>query len=247
MKPKPVSLVLPEAFRGAVLEGIVLVAPAAGPLDDQRNPKQRKATGPLATGLNRFRNTESDFVSDHSPMIGGIAGRYAQALFDLARDAGNVDRVESDLNGLKQAMADSADLRRFVTSPVFSREEQAAGMAAILEKAGVDDLTRRFVGLVARNRRLFALPGMINAFAHLAAEDRGEITASVTSARSLDETQQKNLRAALKTALGQDVNLQMDVDPDLLGGLVVKVGSRMIDTSIRTKLNNLKIAMKEAG
>ncbi len=180
-------------------------------------------------------------------MTGGIAGRYATALFELADDAGALEPVEKDLSDLGAIIEENADLRLMLTNPVFSREDQGRALSAILNKAGAHDLSRSFVGLVAQNRRLFVLPDMIKAFRALLADKRGEISAQVTSARALSEDQRKDLAATLKKALGQDVSLSLAVDPALLGGLVVKVGSRMVDSSIRTKLNTLKIAMKEAG
>ncbi len=186
-------------------------------------------------------------MSDHPSITGGLAGRYASALFDLAQEAKAVETIEADLKGLNGLIDASADLRLLIKSAVFSREDQGAALGALLKKGGAHDLTRNFVGLVTRNRRLFVLPDMIKAFVALAARGRGEITAAVTSARPLNDSQVTELKAALKKSLGRDVALDMSVDADLLGGLVVQVGSRMIDSSIRTKLNNLKIAMKEAG
>ncbi len=186
-------------------------------------------------------------MSDHSSLTGGIAERYATALFDLATEAKVVDAVEKDLDGLDGLLKESVELRRLVTSPLFSREDQAKAMGAVLDKAGAHKITKNFVGLVARNRRLFALPNMIAAFRQLLADERGEVTARVTSARALKDKQVEALKKALHAALGKDVKLDLAVDEELLGGLIVKVGSRMIDSSIRTKLNNLKIAMKEAG
>ena len=180
-------------------------------------------------------------------MIGGIAGRYAVALFDLAEGASALDAVEADLNGFARVISRSDDLRRLLTSPVYSRDQQQGALDAILDKAGAHRLTRNFIGLVARNRRLFVLEDMIRAFSVLMAQKRGEITAQVTSARALSDMQRDELTQALKKSLGHDVALDLSVDERLLGGLIVQVGSRMVDASIRTKLNNLKIAMKEAG
>lgn len=180
-------------------------------------------------------------------MIGGIAGRYAIALFDLAKDADALTAVEEDLKGLGSLIAESDALKRLLSSPLFSREQQEKALGEVLARAGAHGLTQNFIGLVARNRRLFVLDDMVRAFMALMAEQRGEIVASVTSARTLSDAQRADVAAALKAALGQDVNLDLAVDPDLIGGLVVKVGSRMVDSSIRTKLNTLKIQMKEAG
>jgi F-type H+-transporting ATPase subunit delta len=180
-------------------------------------------------------------------MIGGIAGRYAVALYDLADSAGALDAVEKDLIGFARVITGSDELRRLLTSPVFSRDQQRDALDALLRKGGAHQLTRNFVGLVACNRRLFVLEDMIAVFTHLMAQRRGEITASVTSARALSDAQRSELTNALKKSLGQDVTLDLTIDERLLGGLIVQVGSRMVDASIRTKLNNLKIAMKEAG
>lgn len=185
-------------------------------------------------------------ASDHTP-TGGIAGRYALAFFDVAAEANALDTAEKDLAGLRDLINESADLRRLIANPVFTRDQQAAAFNAVLDAARADKLTRNFIGLVTRNRRLFALPAIIREFLSLAAARRGELTARVTSARALSKAQQDSLAASLKAALDRDVKLDLHVDADLIGGLVVQVGSRMVDTSIRTKLNNLKTVMKEAG
>jgi F-type H+-transporting ATPase subunit delta len=175
-----------------------------------------------------------------------MAGRYAKALFELAEEAGALSEVENDLNALKAMLALSEDLMRLVRSPVFGLDQQSRAMSAIMEKAGLSLLTRNFVGVVTKNRRLFSLADMISAFAGLMAKHRGEVSAHVTSAQDLDADQIEKLKATLKEAVGRDVKMTTDVDENLIGGLVVKVGSRMIDTSIATKLNNIKLAMKEA-
>lgn len=180
-------------------------------------------------------------------IVSGMAGRYANALYELAADEKAVDQVAGDLDGLVALLEESADLRRLVDSPVFSTEEQTRALDAILAKAKVNDLTGRFLGLVARNRRLFAVRQMIAAFKAIAADARGELTATVTSAAPLTAAQTKSLTAAIKAAMNSDVQVDARVDESLLGGLIVKVGSRQIDTSLRTKLNNLKIALKEVG
>ncbi|MDX5360646.1 MAG: F0F1 ATP synthase subunit delta [Alphaproteobacteria bacterium] len=185
-------------------------------------------------------------MSDGTKEITGVGGRYATALFDLAREDDRLDAVARDLDALAQMLDGSADLRRLVSSPVFSREDQAAGIQSVAEKAGFDDLTRRFLGLVAANRRLFALDRMIAGYRALLRAHRGEISADVVSATPLTEKQLDDLRAELKAAMGRDVQVDVSVDDSLLGGLIVKVGSRMIDSSIRTKLRNLQLAMKEA-
>lgn len=185
-------------------------------------------------------------MSEHQAITSGVAGRYALALFELADEAKALDDVRADLNGLGAALKDSDDLNRLVSSPVFSREEQGRAMAAVLGKADANALTRNFVALVARKRRLGTLKDMIKAYDALLAEKRGEITAEVTSAHKLKADQIKKLAATLKASLGREVQIETSVDSSLLGGLVVKVGSRMIDSSLKTKLSKLKIAMKEA-
>lgn len=178
---------------------------------------------------------------------GGLAGRYALALFELADQAKELDRVAEDLKGLGALLAESEDLQRLVGSPLYGREQQAQAMAAVLEKAGVAELTRRFVLVVAQNRRLFALPGMIRAFLAELARRRGEVRAEVTAAAPLSEAQEKALLETLSRSVGGKIRLAVHSDPSLLGGLIVKVGSRMIDTSIRTKLQRLQFAMKGVG
>jgi F-type H+-transporting ATPase subunit delta len=178
-------------------------------------------------------------------IVSGVADRYASALFDLAREANSVDAVKADLDNLGRLLEESADLRRLVRSPVFSTDEQLRAVTAVLEAAQLGTLTTNFVKVVVKNRRLFALPGMIEGFARLVARQRGEVTADVTSAEPLSETQSGALSEALQASLGKAVALRAKVDPGLIGGLIVRVGSRMIDTSLRTKLNALKIAMRE--
>lgn len=176
-----------------------------------------------------------------------LAARYATALFELADAASKLDEVADDLRGLKVALDDSEDLRRLIRSPIYGRDAQAAAMTAVLEKAGVQDLTRRFVLVVAQNRRLFAIPGMINAYLAELARRRGQVTADVAAARELTDDQRKALGEALNKAVGGTVQMNLTVDPSLLGGLVVKVGSRMIDSSVKSKLQRLKFAMKGVG
>lgn len=186
-------------------------------------------------------------MSGADPITAGMAGRYATALFELAAEAKKLKVVESDLKAFGAMLESSADLERLVRSPVFSADEQQRALAAILKKAGIKGLTANFMGLVAGNRRLFAIRDMIRAFTALLARHRGEVSAAVTSASKLTTAQTRALKAELKAAIGQEIKISTQVDPALLGGLVVKVGSRMIDTSLRTKLNNLKFAMKEVG
>lgn len=185
-------------------------------------------------------------MSASSP-LSGVADRYAGAFFDLCTSAAKIKSAESDLSALEKALNESADFMRFVRSPVFSTDDQVRAIDAILTKANMSEMTANFIRVVARNRRLFVLPAMIEAFRTMAAEARGEVSGDVTSAVKLTAEQRTELQAALKAKIGKDVALNETVDPSILGGLIVKVGSRMIDTSIRTKLNSLKIMMKEVG
>jgi len=155
--------------------------------------------------------------------------------------------VDKDLARVEQMLAGSADLRRLIESPVFSAEDQFRAISAIADKAGLKGLVGNFLRVAAQNRRLFAVPGMIRAYRQIAAAHRGEVSAEVTSAHELSAAQQAELKATLKEVAGKDVSVTVTVDPALLGGLVVKIGSRQIDTSLRTKLNSLKIALKEVG
>lgn len=179
--------------------------------------------------------------------MGGLAGRYASALLELAEANNALDKVADDLRGLKAAIDESEDLRRLLRDPVFTRDQQAGAMAAILDRAGVGDLTRRFVMVVARNRRLLALPRMIAAYLDVLAKRRGEARAEVTAAKALGDDQHDRLIDALRSAVGSKVRVEVKVDPGLIGGLIVKVGSRMVDTSLRTKLRKLQLAMKGVG
>jgi F-type H+-transporting ATPase subunit delta len=170
--------------------------------------------------------------------------RYATAVFDLAAEERAIDQMASDLNALKALLQASPELARLVRSPLFSREDQAKGMEAVLKKVGVGPLARKLVLLLAQKRRLFALSDVIRAFEQLLARQRGEIAAQVTSARSLSKAETDELRRTLKAKLGRDPKLELSVDPSLLGGLRLKIGSRMIDSSLRTKLEGLRAAMK---
>lgn len=173
----------------------------------------------------------------------GVAGRYAAALFDLAKDASKIGDVERDLNGFQKLLDESDDLVRMVRSPVISADDQGKALNAVLAKAGIGGLAANFLQLVTKNRRLFAVPDMIKAFRVFAARDRGEVTAEVASATPLSDAQVTALKATLKATVGKDVTLATQVDPSLLGGLVVKIGSRMVDSSLRTKLQSMKAAL----
>ncbi|MEP2880127.1 MAG: F0F1 ATP synthase subunit delta [Roseibium sp.] len=186
-------------------------------------------------------------MTDNVSLVSGVAQRYASALLDLAEGDGVTADVERDLTAFEGMLADSEDLVRLVKSPAFSAEEQLAALTALLDKAGIKGLAGNFVKLAARNRRLFVLPDMIKAFRVLLADMRGEETAEVTTASALSDEHVAALKEALSASTGKTVNIAAIVDPALIGGLVVKVGSRMIDTSLRTKLNSLKFAMKEVG
>lgn len=174
----------------------------------------------------------------------GLAGRYATAVFDLASDSHAIPAVEKDFVSLKAMIAQSADLARLVQSPAFSQDDQSKAMKAILEKMGASKLTTQFVLLLTAKRRLFALLDVIRAFERMVARDRGEVQAQVTSARVLSDAELTELKATLKARLGREPRLETKVDPTLLGGLVVKVGSRMIDSSLRTKLTGIRAAMR---
>ncbi len=177
----------------------------------------------------------------------GLADRYAAALFELAESEKLLDDVAADLEQVARLIDESDDFRRLIRSPVISRENQAGALTALAKKAGLQDLTRRFLGVLARNRRLFVLPAVIRAFLDMISAGRGETAADVVSAQPLTDAQLSDLRAALKKAVGTDVAVHAAVDPALLGGLVVKVGSRMIDSSLNTQLQQLRLAMKGIG
>ena len=177
----------------------------------------------------------------------GLAGRYASALFELAGEGDILDQTADDLKGLGQMIRESADLRRMIRSPVISRQDQGRAMAALMDKAELGELARRFVGVLSHNRRLFALPDMIATYLDFLAGSRGETTAQVTSAKKLTERQLKSISEMIERAIGQTVAVDAAVDPNLLGGLVVKVGSQMVDSSLSTKLQQMRLAMKGVG
>ena len=173
-----------------------------------------------------------------------LAGRYASALFDLARDQRQIESVGKSLDALGRALADSKDFDELVTSPLVSREEAAKAFAALAPDLGLDPITTNFLVVLAKNGRKSQLPAVIRAYSRLAAGHRGETTAEVVTARPLNDDQLKQLREQLRTRAGRDVNVDATVDPAILGGIVVRLGSQMIDASIRTKLNRLALAMK---
>ncbi len=173
-----------------------------------------------------------------------LAGRYAIALFELARDQGELETVAAGLAALRQALAESEDFRALTTSPLVGRDLAMRTIAAAAEAMKLDPITTSFLGVLARNRRLSQLGNVIRAFTLLTARHRGEINAEITSAHPLDDGQVDAIKKNLRTRMGRDIAVDMDVDPAILGGLVVKIGSQMIDGSIRTKLNTLAQAMK---
>ncbi len=175
-----------------------------------------------------------------------IGARYAAALFDLAKEENALDSVEKDLVDLAGAIDQSEDLTNLISNPLFSRDDQQKAIMSLLQKAGAHAFISNVAGLMASNGRLFALPAMISSFRKLAAEARGEVSAEAISAVALDEEQIRRLRSEIEASVGKAINLETKTDESLLGGLIVKVGSRMVDTSLRTKLTQLKMAMKEA-
>jgi len=186
-------------------------------------------------------------VASNKSVTTGIAERYALALYELADEGRALDAVADDLRALKALLAESRDLGRLIRSPVLSRADQGKGIAAVAGKAGLGDLTRRFLGLLARNRRLFALPAIIERYLAELAHRRGEVEAKVSTAVPLSEAQVQAVTQALRQAVGGKVTVDMTVDPSLLGGLVVRLGSRLVDSSLRTRLQRLEYAMKGIG
>jgi F-type H+-transporting ATPase subunit delta len=186
-------------------------------------------------------------VSNASSATSGVTGRYASALFELADSAKALDQVAQDLATFRRMLDESADLRRLIASPVVNRDVQVKALMAVLDAAGISGLVRNFIGAVAQNRRARELPAMALAYLSELARRRGETTATVTSAVPLNEAQQRQLAETLQGTLGGKVSLDTRVEPDILGGLVVKVGSRLFDSSIRSKLQRLQLAMKGVG
>lgn len=186
-------------------------------------------------------------MADNSHQISAVAERYASSLYELAADAKSVDAVAKDLNRVQAMIDSSADLQRLVESPVFSAQDQSRAIVALMAKAGIAGLVGNFLKVVARNRRLFALPAIIRSYHQTVARERGEVTANVKTAHALSAAQEKELKATLSSVTGKTVTLDVTVDASLLGGLIVKVGSRQVDTSLRTKLSTLKHTLKEVG
>lgn len=186
-------------------------------------------------------------VSESASISSGIAARYAAAVFEIVRDEGALDTLESNLDDLSAALNESADLRDLLSSPVYARDQQRAAITAIADKMGLMTPLKNVLGLMATKRRLFVVPHMVTRLREMIAEEKGEVTADVTSATPLSNEQSAKLSETLKAKVGRDVKINATVDERLIGGLVVKVGSKMIDTSIRSKLNSLQNAMKEVG
>jgi len=176
-----------------------------------------------------------------------MSGRYATALFELARDEKSVDAVMADLAKFEAMLAGSPDLTRLVRSPIFGADVQGKAIAAVLDDAKITGISAKFLKLLTANRRLFAVSDVIRAFRALVAKFKGEAAADVTVAEPLSDKNLDALKTALKSVTGKDVALNVKIDPAIIGGLVVKLGSRMVDSSLRTKLNSIKHAMKEAG
>ena len=186
-------------------------------------------------------------MAAEDPSVSGVSGRYATALFELARDEKSVDAVKADLDKFAAILAESDDLKRLVRSPVFGAEAQSKALAAVLDKAGISGISANFLQVLTANRRLFVVSDVIRAFNALVAKFKGEASADVTVAEALSDKNLDALKVALKSVTGKDVALNVKVDQSIIGGLVVKLGSRMVDSSLRTKLNSIKNAMKEAG
>lgn len=184
-------------------------------------------------------------MADGAALVTGVSGRYATAVFELAEAAGAIDAVWTDVTALKAALTSSPELAGAITNPSLSRGDLGRAMGALAERLGLSETTRNLLGVMASKRRLSHLPRVIADFETLAAAHRGETTVEVTTAAALTDGQQQTLTAALRTATGKDVHMKVDVDPDLIGGLIVKIGSRMIDASIRSKLAGLSQALKE--
>ena len=185
-------------------------------------------------------------MAGEQPIVSGMAGRYATALFELAREINAIDAVKADLERFDALVAENPDLNRLVRSPVFSAAEQLQALSAVLDRAEIGGLAAKFLKLVTMNRRLFAARDMVRGYRELVALHKGEATAEVTVAERLKDDHVAALKSALKAVSGKDVDLNIKIDPAIIGGLVVKLGSRMVDTSLRTKLNAIRHAMKEA-
>lgn len=189
----------------------------------------------------------ADGGSQNQTVMSGVAGRYAGALFELARDSNTMDSVAGELDRFEALIEGSSDLKNLISSPVFTAAEQVGAVSALLAKAGIKGLAANFIKLVATKRRLFALPGMISGYRVLVADAKGIVNAQVTLAETPSAKQLNDIRAALKDVAGKEVAVDVKIDPAIIGGLVVKMGSRMVDASLKTKLNSIRLAMKEVG
>lgn len=201
----------------------------------------KEITGAARSGVRGAKDADMAGRETHG---GGVAERYATALFELASEERTVETVSNDFATLQSLLGDSLELARLVKAPVFSAQQQKLGMDAVLQRIEASPLTVRFVLTLATKRRLSALSAIIDAYEQLVAEQKGEIKADVTAARPLSEAETRDLKRTLKEKLGREARLSTKVDASLLGGLVVKVGSRMIDSSLRTKLESLRSAMR---
>jgi F-type H+-transporting ATPase subunit delta len=186
-------------------------------------------------------------VKGEGTIVSGMAGRYATALFELAREERSLDTVKVDLDRFDLLIGESADLSRLVRSPVFTAEQQTKALGAVLQRAGIGGLAAKFLAVVAQNRRLFAVKDIIRDFRLLLARHKGEVSAEVTLAERPDERRLGLIKDALRSVTGKDVQVDVKVDPSIIGGLIVKLGSRMVDSSLRTKLKSIKHAMKEVS
>jgi F-type H+-transporting ATPase subunit delta len=186
-------------------------------------------------------------VSETASISTGIAQRYASAVYDLAKDGKKVKDIETDLDALQGALNDSEDFRNLIQSPIYTRSEQQAAIVALAKKMKLSEIMGNTLSLMASKRRLFVLPALVKSLRETIAIEKGEVTAEVTSAKALTKAQSDKLAKTLKASTGKTVTLQTAVDESLIGGLIVKVGSKMIDTSIRSKLNSLQNVMKEVG
>jgi len=186
-------------------------------------------------------------VSEPASISSGIAARYATAIFELAKDGKKLKALEGDINTLDASLTDSADFNALINSPIYTREQQGEAITAIAGKMKLSPIVKNTLGLMAANRRLFVLPQLVATLRDLIADEKGEVTAEVTSAKALTKAQSDKLAKTLKASVGKDVIIKSSVDETLIGGLIVKVGSKMIDTSIKSKLDNLQNAMKEVG
>nr|WP_269144965.1 F0F1 ATP synthase subunit delta [Pseudosulfitobacter pseudonitzschiae] len=186
-------------------------------------------------------------VSEPASISTGIAKRYATAVYDLAKETKAVKAIETDIAALQEAMAESGDFNAMIHSPIYTRDQQGAAVTALAKKMKLSGVMSNTLALMAQKRRLFVLPQLVQTLRDLIAEDKGEVTADVTSAKALTKTQSDKLAKTLTASMGKTVTIHATVDESLIGGLVVKVGSKMIDTSIRSKLNSLQNVMKEVG